>query len=295
VKTNRRKFLATLAIGAGAAGLGFDSFYWENNHLEVTAYDWPTQKFAKGASRVRLVQISDLHLKKFGGFEKQVAQRVNELKPELLVMTGDFIEDNDKFGELEEFLKLLPQACPKLAVLGNWDHWSGVKVKEFDRAFTELGIELLDNSREKLGSEYQHMCIIGVDDPTNGWDKLDKAAEHLSDRQFNLFLAHSPNIITRIRDLPIDLMLCGHTHGGQVRLPGVKPFWLPRKCEGYVAGFYEKNGKTMYVNRGLGNSVVPVRFRCLPEITVFTIKPAKQEPGVGNSGFGNRGSGFGSE
>jgi len=276
MKSNRRQFMAALALGAGAAGLGFDSFYWENNHLEVTAYDWLTAKFPGDASPIRLVQISDLHLKKFGGFEKLVAQKVNELEPGLLVMTGDFIEANDKFEELKGFLQLLPSSCPKFAVLGNWDHWSGVKVKEFDRAFAGLGIALLDNSREELKVGSERICLVGVDDPTNGWDKLDKAAAHLSDRQFNLFLAHSPNIISQIRDLPIDLMLCGHTHGGQVRLPGVKPFWLPRKCEGYIAGFYTKNGKTMYVNRGLGNSVVPVRFRCLPEITVFTLKPEER-------------------
>ena len=273
MKGDRRRFITSMGMGLAAAAFGFDSVYWENNHPEVTVHRWATEKWRKFYQPLRLVQISDLHLKGFSSFEKSVAKKVNELQPDILVMTGDYIESNDKFGELLEFLALLPQGCPKLAVLGNWDHWSGVKVKEFEKAFAGFGIELLDNSKKTLGYKFNHICIVGVDDPTNGWEKLDKAAGHLAERQFNLFLAHSPNIITSIEKLPIDLMLCGHTHGGQVKIPGFKPFWMPSKCEGYVAGFYTRGGKTMYVNRGIGNSVLPIRLGCRPEITVFEIEP----------------------
>ena len=227
---------------------------------------------------MRVVQISDLHLKEFSAFEKSVAKKVNDLQPDILVMTGDYIESGDEVDDLKKFLGLLPSNCPKFAVLGNWDHWSGVKVKDFNQMFSRLRINLLDNSKVSLKPELGSICIIGVDDPTNGWQRLEKAAGNLSDKNFNLFLAHSPNIISDIKNLPIDLMLCGHTHGGQVRIPGIKPFWLPRKAEGYVSGFYQKNGKTMYVNRGIGTSVMPVSFLCRPEITAFNMQ-AKDQSG----------------
>jgi len=270
---SRRKFIAATAIAGGAGAFSFDSFYWENHHPEIKTYKWPTEKWPKGAKSLRMLLIADLHLKEFGSYEKKIAGKINELKPELLVLAGDYIEANDKFDELNEFLALLPSNCLKFAVLGNWDHWSGIKVKEFSSAFSKLGIELLDNENKTLVSLPGPFCIIGVDDPTNGWEKMDKAFAKVSEKNFNLFLAHSPNVITKITELPVDLLVCGHTHGGQVRLPGIKPFWLPKRCEGYIAGFYEKEGRKMYVNRGLGNSVVPIRFLCRPEITVFEICP----------------------
>jgi uncharacterized protein len=268
---SRRKFLAGAAIAAGGGAFSFDGFYWENRHPEITFHQWPTAKWPQAAKPLRVALIADLHLKGFGSYEKKVAGKINELKPDMLVMAGDYIEANDKFDDLLEFLALLPEDCLKFAVLGNWDHWSGIKVKEFNAAFSKLGIELLDNENKVVDSLPGPFCIIGVDDPTNGWDKMDKAFDKVSEKNFNLFLAHSPNVITKVTELPVDLLLCGHTHGGQVRIPGVKPFWLPKKCEGYIAGFYEKDGKHMYVNRGLGNSVVPIRFLCRPEITVFEI------------------------
>jgi uncharacterized protein len=273
MKIDRRKFLAVAAIAGGASAFSFDGFYWENNHFEITRYNWPTAKWPKTAKPLKLALISDLHLNSFGSYEKKVAATLCDLKPELLVMAGDYIEANDKFDELLEFLALLPKNCLKFAVLGNWDHWSGVKPKEWSTAFSKLGIELLDNENQTVNSLPGPLCIIGVDDPTNGWEKMDKAFAGISDKNFNLFLAHSPNVISKIADLPVDLLLCGHTHGGQVRVPGLKPFWLPKKCEGYIAGFYEKDGKHIYVNRGLGNSVIPIRFLCRPEITTFDICP----------------------
>lgn len=273
---NRRKFLAGALAAAGAGALSFDSVYWENNHPEVTRFQWPTEKWPKGAKPFRLVLISDLHLKRFGDYERKVAAMVNGLEPQMLVMAGDYIEANDRFGELLQFLALLPARCPKFAVLGNWDHWSGVKPKDFNTEFARLGISLLDNESRALDSLPGPFCVVGVDDPTNGWERMDKAFAKVSESNFNLFLAHSPNVISNIADRPVDLLLCGHTHGGQVRIPWVKPFWLPKKCEGYEAGFYEKTGKRMYVNRGLGTSVVHVRFRCRPEITVFEILPKQR-------------------
>jgi len=273
---SRRKFLAWLAAGAGASALSFDSLYLENNWPEATFYKWPTKKWPAGLKPLRMMLLSDLHLKKFGAYERKILKMAAELRPELLVITGDFIESNDKFPELKSWLAGLPTNCPKFAVLGNWDHWSGVSVMEFDKTFAGYGIKLLDNSRVRLNSEYGNICIIGVDDPTNGWEKPEKAASQISGKEFNLFLAHSPNIISRLKGLPIDLLLCGHTHGGQVRIPGIKPFWLPRRCEGYVAGFYERDGIKMYVSKGLGNSVVPIRFLCRPEITVFEIRAKEQ-------------------
>lgn len=270
---SRRKFITGAAIAAGAGALSFDSFYWENTHPEITRHKWPTEKWPKAARPYRLVLISDLHLKGFGAYEKKVAGIVSGLKPEMLVMAGDYIEANDHFQGLQEFLAMLPSQCLKFATLGNWDHWSGVKVKEFSAAFSKLGIELLDNENKMIDSLPGPFSIIGVDDPTNGWEKMEKAFDKVSEKNFNLFLAHSPNVISRISEQPVDLLVCGHTHGGQVRVPGIKPFWLPKKCEGYVAGFYEKDGKKMYVNRGLGTSVAPIRFLCRPEITVFEICP----------------------
>ena len=126
----RSRLLLEIAILGFICWVGFDGFYWEPNHPKAEIHRLPTRKWAKGGKPIRLVQISDLHLKKFGSREKRVVKIIRELQPDLIVMTGDYLEDPLSISCLKTFLNSLPNSAVKIATLGNIDHQIGVTEEE---------------------------------------------------------------------------------------------------------------------------------------------------------------------
>lgn len=272
-KISRRRFLLAGSATLGAGILG-EAFYREPRAFEVREIAIPSSKLPAGRE-VRLVHLSDLHIHGFGSYELEVAAAVNELAPEIIVLTGDYLEEGSQIGNVRRFLKLLKSRQGIFAVQGNWDYSARIEGENLRRHFAGVGVNLLINERFDVRSGETDLSILGLDYPSAG-DVLRKLQENSDPARVNILLSHVPAFSHQLLDGRIDLILCGHTHGGQVRFPLVPLIYLPRFSGRFVDGLYQVGtGNTpLYVTRGVGTSVVPVRFCCPPEITLLRLVPA---------------------
>lgn len=277
----RREWLAA-AVATGA-GLGVaNAFGIEPNRVTVSRH----RIGAPGARTLRVVQLTDLHLRDVGFHEHRIAEAVAELRPQLLLLTGDSIDRRDRLPQLSEFLGLLPRGGEGIAILGNWEHWGGVDLRALRSTYERHGIRLLRDESVTLSLPAGRLLVTGLDDLVGGRPSVPAALAHATPAPDHLLLAHCPahrELFVRAAHAspplpgmdPLDpallrpqLMLSGHTHGGQLRFAGWAPF-LPQGSGRYVSGWYRGNGPDLYVSRGLGTSVVPARIGAPPEIAVF--------------------------
>ncbi len=194
-------------------------------------------------------------------------QLVESERPDLIVLTGDTC-DQGTFAAYAPFLARLHAPLGVFAVQGNWEHWRPA-VDEIE-AYRAANITLLVNEARKVRDD---VWVIGFDDLTGGSPDAERALRDVP-RDANgvrtIALMHSPQFFDAIAGR-VTIAFAGHTHGGQVCAPVVGPLWLPPGCGRYVAGPYEARGSWMYVSRGLGTSILPVRFLARPEIAIVTL------------------------
>ncbi len=239
----------------------------------------------------KFVQISDLH---FTDKTKEV--RINQIydaiksqNPAAVFITGDLVSNETGVAKAAELVGKIAADYKTFVIFGNWDYWAlDYKVGEFKSELEAVGAKVLVNDAVEIVSGSEKLNIMGVKDPyTSGELKndIEKAEKKIADGDKNcrILLAHSPNIIKEARDKKTDLVLVGHTHGGQVYIPYLTKYMIPAKRpagEGYIKGLYKVDsprlgeaGKTqMYVNEGIGISVLPFRFLVPPEVTVIRLE-----------------------
>ncbi len=225
---------------------------------------------------MRIVHISDLHSSKFGRREKEILTIINQLKPDFIFITGDFISPNPDIGSVSFFWQVLGERYLNrvFGVWGNHDHW----YKNFEvlkKKLKQAQIEILENEKKKLkiGPSKEYIYLIGVDDPHTNRDNLSRARQGIVDRNISqILLAHSPDIMSKVEEQGIDLVLTGHNHGGQIVFPVIGPIFVPsRSGRKYLKGLFKENSTYLYVNRGIGTSLVPIR-NVLSEITLITLQ-----------------------
>lgn len=267
---SRRRFLALGASGLTAAGLA-DVLWIEPRGVRVEELVQPT---GQNGRPVRLVQISDLHLEEFDGYFRKIAETVAGLTPELIVLTGDYLEEERNIRAVLDFLRTLKAPHGIYAVQGNWEYWSRLEGENLRRHFAGAGVRLLINERIDVDINGQRLSLLGLDYPSSS-DQLRLLQGQADPTRFNLLLSHVPAFAHEYLERHIGLILSGHTHGGQVRLPLLPPLYLPRFAGRFVAGLYQvgRFNTPLYVNRGIGTSILPVRLACRPEITVITLIP----------------------
>ena len=229
-----------------------------------------------------IAQISDFHYAEYteAFFIKRVVEQVNSLKPDMVALTGDFItagfwseQATIRFaGECSEILSHL-QSPLRYAVLGNHD----CAVKPYAAAVTDSlqsnGIPVLDNRSVPLERDGSRLWLAGTGDAVCHDFQLEKALPSPASRDGEsvILLAHEPDVLPIVATHNVDLMLSGHTHGGQVRFPFLPALFLPPLGEHYVEGLYRLGPTQLYVNRGVGTVSLPFRFNCPPEITLITL------------------------
>ena len=231
---------------------------------------------------MKIVHLSDFHFDTFGGREKKLIETVNEINPDYVFITGDFVDDFEKIKPCSEFLLKLTKNRKAFGVPGNWDHIAAKtpgELNELIKKFNDSGVEILTNENVKLSD---NLYLIGVDDPHSGHDDITKAMHGVPGNSTTILIAHSPEILDKALAENIDLILTGHTHGGQVRFPLYGALWIPSKYgTKYSSGLYAEYGKDrhitlMYVNRGIGatsgSSVGKIRMFCPPEVTEIKLK-----------------------
>jgi hypothetical protein len=227
---------------------------------------------------LRLVQLSDLHLHSHEGYYERVAHRVNELQPDIILLTGDYVEQSRNLKGVLAFLGLLRARAGIFAVQGNWEYYARLEGENLRRKLARVGVRLLINERHDLEIAGTALSVLGLDYPSCE-DDLTQLMETVAPERVNVLLSHVPAFAHQLLDRRINLILAGHTHGGQIRLPLLPPLYLPRFSGPFVAGLYRVGLARipLYVTRGLGTSVLPVRFLCPPEITLLQLVAKKAD------------------
>ncbi len=262
-----------MLVGSGLAAVvptaaAIDGFFITPHRLVTTTH--PFGEAAGSAASIRLAQVTDLHMTRMGSLHETLLERLHEARPDIVVLTGDLIERAACREGLEDFLGELPDT-PTFAVLGNWEYWSGLPVEGYRRLFDDHSVELLVNRSVAFTTGGRTIRITGLAALAAGRPAPAAALADAEPCPHHLLLAHCP----ASRDacpLPAaqrpSLILSGHTHGGQIA-----PFGLavvrPWGSGPYVAGWYREGGPPLYVCRGIGTSLMPVRIGATPELAIF--------------------------
>jgi len=253
--------------------LGY-AFYIEPGWLKIERVPINLNRLPSNFSGYRIAQIGDFHLNKHNQRTKLHAaiDQIIRLSPDLIVLTGDFISSLSG-GEAETLtLELLRLSAPDgiLAVLGNHDWWLDPVI--VSNALKGAGVTLLSNSSITITRGDQQLYIAGVDDAWEGKADLVRALDGIPSGATVILLAHEPDFAdTYALDGRVILQLSGHSHGGQVRLPGFKAFITPPWGQKYTDGLFTLRNMQLYVTRGLGVYPLPFRFFCRPEVTLLSV------------------------
>ena len=288
IRSNRKKYIKpAIVLLIVIALLLFCSY--QNRHLETTYYTYKAEQFGADLEGYRIVQISDLHNAKFGKHNQKLVDRVRECEPDMIVLTGDLVDSNHtNVDRAVQFVDEIVKICPVYYVTGNHEYW--LEASEYDELMSGLadaGVVILDNQVVEISRGDAKFRLVGLDDRSLSDGTLeallsdesirnDQAGqkeetadnENSEKKEFTVVLAHEPQYLARYAGTGVDLVLSGHAHGGQFRLPFVGGIVAPDQgfLPEYTAGEYYMNGTEMIVSRGLGNSVIPVRLFNYPEI-----------------------------
>jgi len=252
-----------LATAAAATLLGFAVAVVPAD-FEVTTHDVGSAS----RSKVRVVQISDLHIQHFGERESRLALSILDLKPDVITFTGDIIDDPKNQQPLESFLGAL-ESVPRVAVLGNWEYWSGIDIGWLRKIYeSSPNSHLLINQTALVAIRDREFKFVGLDDFTAGKPKT-SLIQRPTIGSTTIVLQHSPGIFHQTTGSSKDqVCLSGHTHGGQVTFYG-RALWTPPGSGDFLAGWYATAECKLYVSRGIGTSILPIRLSARPEIAVF--------------------------
>lgn len=281
----RRRFLGTSARMLTGTSLGVSAYgaYHENKKPEVSRIVLPYRKLHSDLNGFRLVHVTDIHSGPFISFETigEVVDMANSLKPDLIVLTGDYVNSNPAYIRgCVQVLDELRAPAGVFGVFGNHDYYTGISAMR--EAFSRARISILSDSRGAGRGLEGLLNIVGVEDPVSGWanDAEFPNLKHLSGLvlpgRFNLLLSHRPGIFRASKHWDVPLTLAGHTHGGQIIFPGIarNGFSLAGLFVTYTHGLYRSDidpQVRMYVNRGIGTIIAPVRLFCPPEIAEITL------------------------
>ena len=257
----RKRAIALIAILALAIAVVIDALLVEPRWIEVTHHVVPTRL----TKPLKIVHLTDFHTYGAGTVELEMLRLVAAEEPDLIIITGDLISSSDAYEGCRQVLRGLHAPLGVWVVHGNHEIWA--PVEDECKYYKSEGSTILVNESAEVD---KGIWIAGFDDEYAGLPDLEGTLANIPKDAFKIGLFHSPVFFDQVAGR-CDVALSGHTHGGQVRLPFLNPFWLPPSCGRYVAGWYEQKGSRMYVSRGIGTSILPVRFLCRPEIAVIVL------------------------
>ncbi len=245
----------------------------EPNNLEVNNFSLRTSRL-EGCDSLTILHLSDLHLREFGRREQRLVDYLTGVTPDLIIITGDFIENFQAIYKFEKLFKSMKSKFGTFGVLGNNDYGlsdNGVRLKTLENFLKDMKITILKNNSITIGDNIR---LVGIDDPHKGYDNMVKAFSEVSKSdKLRIVLTHSPETVDFLLSRQPDLILTGHTHGGQVALPIFGPVFLNIK-KGFKisAGLNYFNNIPVYLSKGIGTTLLPIRFNCRPELTLITLE-----------------------
>ena len=258
-------------------------FYFENNTLEITKYNINNSKISNIFNEYKIAQISDFHNTGSNKLKNSIIDSLREEKPDIIVITGDIVDSYKTNIEIAiDFIKEINEIAPIYYVTGN--HESRIDdFEELMKKLEENKVIILDDKIEHISIDDEAINLIGINDPMCEHksyledkeivDSVLKDLEYNND-YFSVLLSHRPELFEVYQKYNIDLVLSGHAHGGQIRLPFIGGLVAPNQWlfPKYDGGLYEEDNTKMIVSRGIGNSILPFRINNNPELIYVTLK-----------------------
>jgi len=260
----RRRLIAGSAATLVTAG-ALDACVLEPRWLDVTRHRHPVEGLPRSLEGFTLMQITDAHLTGLGRVEARILEAVRNHAPQLVVLTGDLIDDIERGDILAELCAEISRTGTSvIATLGNWEHWGRIDRAALRRIYARSNTSLLVDAWTRV----EGIAVYASDDSTAGSPRTIAPGET---EQPRVLLTHSPAFVDRDHgEASFELCLAGHTHGGQITAAGLAPFTPPGSGP-YVAGWYETGVGPLYVSRGIGTSIVPARLTCRPELPIIEL------------------------
>ena len=258
---------------------------WGNTVLEINEYAIMSDKIPEAFAGFRIAQVSDLHNAEFGDGNEKLIELLSQTDPDMIVITGDLIDSRHTDIEIAlEFARQAINIAPSYYVSGNHE----ARVREYEdlkMGLAEAGVNVLEDQKVQITREGESITLMGIDDPSFQEDYLfgdseSVARQAITDLQnesdrYTILLSHRPELFDLYVDTGMDLVLSGHAHGGQFRLPFIGGLVAPNQgfFPKYDAGLFSVGSTNMIVSRGVGNSIIPIRFNNRPEIVVAVLNP----------------------
>jgi predicted MPP superfamily phosphohydrolase len=283
-KINRRKFLYTGVVAAAGLAVSADGFA-ESNYPHVVRQEITLTRLPQAFDGFTIAQLSDFHYEHHFSVIpiRKSVEIVNGLRPDLTVLTGDFVTvpvfDRERFS-WKSAETALPCAAilgaiqgPKYAILGNHDAEANPPL--IVRVLQDHGIPVLRNRSLPIERGNGRVWLAGIDDLLRGTPRIQSTLQGIPPDETTILLAHEPDFADDAARFPVDLQLSGHSHGGQIWIPGIGAPWLPPMSRKYPRGLYRVGNLTLYTNMGIGTIRAPIRINCLPEVTLITLRAGK--------------------
>lgn len=269
-KHRRRALLLLTVLIAAAAYFVYDSA----SNIEVTHYEVKSEKLPDEFDGFRIVQLSDFH---GADFAEELSELVRAETPDIIVITGDILTEKTELPQVEKLLRSISGLAPVYFISGNHDFGSGA-IDEISEMLADYGVRYLRNGYVNIEKNGARIVLAGVEDPNSYADmpSPDEVAKRLREEyphDYAVLLGHRNYWAEEYPALPVDLILCGHAHGGLIRLPGVGGLISTDRTlfPDYDGGMYDCGGYTLIVSRGLGNSVSVPRLFNRPELVCVTL------------------------
>ena len=271
---SRRRFIA--CAGSAVLGAGLCGVVWGTRRLRVADAAVAIRDLPEAFHGLRIAHLSDFHRGRWvsAAQVRQAGDLARSLSPDLVVLTGDLVTGSAAYAwSCVDALGRIPSPLGTFAVLGNHDWWTDRAVVR--RALERIDAHVLSNDAVRLTVNGSPVWLLGVEDMWSSGFSLAKAVYAAGDNRPRILLCHNPDVIATAASWGIDLVLSGHTHGGQVCLPVFGPLILPiRSGKRFASGTKRVGPTTIHVTRGVGVVVPPVRINCPPEVSLVTLEPA---------------------
>ena len=244
--------------------------------IEVTRHEVFIEDLPPAFEGYRVAFLTDTHVAGFvrREFYRQIVAQTNRFDPDLILLGGDFVTWRKHIPLMAEVLLTdLRARDGLLAVLGNHDYWA--HGEEVEAAMTAKGVKFITNTSHVIRRDGAQLPVVGIDEAYRGEPDVEAAFANVKPGPC-IGVTHHPDLADQMEGRRVDLLVCGHTHGGQIRFPFFGPLVVPSKHEArYAAGFRRVGGVLMYVSRGIG-AIPPIRILCRPEVATFTLRGSRR-------------------
>jgi predicted MPP superfamily phosphohydrolase len=234
----------------------FEPYQLESTFHEVT--------IGTSGKNLLVVHVTDLHTDGLGAIELKLIDSIRSNKPDIIFITGDIATPDGTAKGYEDVLSKLKAPLGVYFVQGNWEYWE--PIKELRDILKKANIAELTNKSILIKDD---LWLVGLDDELAGSPRID-TFDGVPENRKNISIFHSPALFKSISH-KTDLAFAGHSHGGQIRLPFIGSLWTPEGTDKYDSGWFEEGKAKMYVSRGIGNSILPIRLNCRPEVAFIKI------------------------